>query len=80
MAAKTGTCMVCGVAMLRNRRIRLPGLGGLPARRMAINFPCLPGALQGLAAVLGRLPRACPVPSHGILITAFLQYFGSPCI
>ena len=65
--------------MQRNWRARLPGLSGVSAGRVAGNMTCMPGALQGLAAVLGRLLRACPSLSHGILITGLLQHSGSPC-
>ena len=65
--------------MQRNWRASLPCLSNVPVGCMAGNMTCMPGALRGLAAVLGRSPRACLVPCYVILIRAFLRYFGSPC-
>ena len=62
-----------------NWRACLPSLSGVSARRMAGILTCMPGALQGLAAVLGRSPRACSFPSNVIIITALLQYCDRPC-
>ena len=74
-----GTCMVWGVAVLRNWRTRLPGLSIVPSKCTAGIFPCMPGALRGLIVVLGQFLRACPAPCYAILIRDLLQRCDSPC-
>ena len=66
--------------MLRSWRACLPCLSNGPVRCVAGLAPYIPGMLWGLAAVLGRPPRACLVPCCVIPIGAFLRYSGSPCI